>query len=201
MQDYYIPSDDKEVLLEVKKSRFIARGYYVENREQVNEYLEIVKQDYPDARHYCWAYILGHPKSAISAAMSDDGEPSGTAGKPIYNVLSHKDVGFILVIVIRYFGGIKLGAGGLVRAYSAVAQKLLDNLPVTLVIQYEVGRIYCDYSEEQKIRHQLNVINGRINDVTYQEQVELYCQIPQERKDEFLEWLMANSLQWLEGKT
>ena len=119
---YPVPDTPLEVLFEVKKSKFFAFAACTPDRETAMQYLAAKRAEYPDARHHCWAYLLGNPHSPTSAAMSDDGEPSGTAGKPILNVLQHKGVGDITIIVTRYFGGIKLGAGGLVRAYSSAAQ-------------------------------------------------------------------------------
>lgn len=106
---YTTPKSFHQHKLDIKKSRFIAWAEKVTNRQEAMAFLERSKQTYPDAGHHCWAYQLGHPQSPISAAMSDDGEPSGTAGKPILNVLQHKNIGDVMVIVIRYFGGIKLG--------------------------------------------------------------------------------------------
>ena len=113
---YAVPAASCEQEYVVKRSRFIARVVPVNSRADVNAAVARAREDYPDARHHCWAYLLGPPGKAAGAGMSDDGEPAGTAGKPILNVLQHGHLGDVLVIVVRYFGGIKLGAGGLVRA-------------------------------------------------------------------------------------
>lgn len=97
----------------INKSRFIAKLFRVNNEDEVKDKLEMVKKLYKDATHYCYAYIIGNIKR-----FNDDGEPGGTAGMPILNVLENQELDNILCIVIRYFGGIKLGAGGLVRAYT-----------------------------------------------------------------------------------
>jgi len=110
---YHIATSVFEAQYTVKKSRFIARVVPIGSREDALAAVAVAKRDYPDARHHCWAYLLGEPGDARSAGMSDDGEPAGTAGKPILNVLQHGKFGDVLVVVIRYFGGIKLGAGGL----------------------------------------------------------------------------------------
>ncbi len=123
---YPTPAQFIETETEVKKSRFIARATKVTDRQSAIAFVEQAKQDYPGARHHCWAYLLGNPASASSAAANDAGEPSGTAGKPILNVIQHKGVGDVIVVVIRYFGGIKLGAGGLVRAYSGAAEAVMS---------------------------------------------------------------------------
>lgn len=105
---------------EVKKSKFIAYSFDVSSKEEAKKYLEEIKIKYSDARHICHAYITNS-----SAGMSDDGEPQGTAGKPIYNLMNIKKVTNKLVIVVRYFGGKKLGASGLIRAYVAAAKKVI----------------------------------------------------------------------------
>jgi putative IMPACT (imprinted ancient) family translation regulator len=94
---YPIPAERARAEIEIKKSRFIAYADYVESREQAMQMLAELKATYPDARHHCWAYLLGDPSCASNAGMGDDGEPSGTAGKPILNVLQHKDVGYYTV--------------------------------------------------------------------------------------------------------
>jgi len=150
---YPVPAKQVETLYEIKKSKFIACAGFANSRESAMALLDSVKQRYPDARHHCWAYVFGNPNSPSSAAMADDGEPSGTAGKPILNVLQHKDIGDIMIIVTRYFGGIKLGASGLVRAYSAAAQQAIDALEVRQEIKLEPLSVDIDFKHEQFVRH------------------------------------------------
>ncbi len=168
---YYIPDGITEVCYEIKKSRFIARLSMATNREQAIQALEQAKQDFPDARHHCWAYQIGSPASPYSAAMSDDGEPSGTAGKPILNVIQHKDVGDVMLIVIRYFGGIKLGAGGLVRAYSHAAQMAFDGINTKMHVELDEYRVICGFQEEQSIRHWLSQYETEVREVSYADHV------------------------------
>lgn len=168
---YPIPSGLLETTYEIKKSRFIARLTSVSNREQAMQVLEQAKIDYPDARHHCWAYQIGPPNSPSMAAMSDDGEPSGTAGKPILNVIQHKDIGDTMVVVIRYFGGIKLGAGGLVRAYSQAAQQAFDEGETELRIELDEFKLECNFADEQGIRHWLSQHQGEVVKTAYQDKV------------------------------
>jgi len=172
-QSYYTPDGSTEVLYEIKKSKFIARLCKAIDRTQAMEVLEQAKQDYPDARHHCWAYLIGPPNSPKLVAMSDDGEPSGTAGKPILNVMQHKEVGDVMLVVIRYFGGIKLGAGGLVRAYSQATQQVYDQAPTLLQVHLEEQRLNCDFADEQSIRHWLNLHDGEVHNATYTQHVNL----------------------------
>ncbi|NQZ11757.1 MAG: YigZ family protein [Algicola sp.] len=170
---YSTPKQFHQFELEIKKSRFIAWADEVTDRQQAMAFLQKAKDEYPDARHHCWAYKVGNPKSPTNAAMSDDGEPSGTAGKPILNVLQHKDVGDVMVIVIRYFGGIKLGAGGLVRAYSGATEKVMSELPIQTHITEIEKTIHVAFAKEQLVRHWLSQNSGRVVEVNYGYDVEI----------------------------
>ena len=164
---YYIASAAFESEYVVKKSRFIARVVPVESREKAVEAVAAARSDYPDARHHCWAYLLGSPADARSAGMSDDGEPAGTAGKPILNIMQHGNIGDVLVVVIRYFGGVKLGAGGLVRAYGTATQQALDLTPRELKLDLQKHRVCGGFDKEQLLRHWLGTVNGEMAAVEY----------------------------------
>ena len=175
---YPVPATQVETLYEIKKSKFIACAGFANSRESAMALLDSVKQQYPDARHHCWAYVFGNPNSPTSAAMADDGEPSGTAGKPILNVLQHKDIGDIMVIVTRYFGGIKLGAGGLVRAYSAAAQQAIDALEVREEVMLETVLVNLDFKHEQFVRHLVEEAQGNIASCDYTNSVDMQVALP-----------------------
>lgn len=196
---YAIPKGSNEVCYEIKKSRFIARVSYVTSRDEAMQALTQAKLDYPDARHHCWAYQIGPPHSPSLAAMSDDGEPSGTAGKPILNVIQHKGIGDTMVIVIRYFGGIKLGAGGLVRAYSQSVQQAYETMETTLRIELESYLVHCDFADEQAIRHWLGKHEGEVTDTRYQHAVILNISLDEQYLSEFKAFL--NALKNAEIKT
>lgn len=170
---YLIPLGFTDVVYEIKKSKFIARLCYAKDREQAMAVLTQAKNDYPDARHHCWGYLIGSPKNPDLLAMSDDGEPSGTAGKPIINVMQHKEIGDVMLVVIRYFGGVKLGAGGLVRAYSQATQKAYDQASTKRLVQLEDYDLSCDFSDEQTIRHWLNTHSGIVRNPSYTNKVNL----------------------------
>ncbi len=110
----YIIDKNIENEIIIKKSRFITKLYYIDNIDEVDNIINNLKKEYKKCTHICYAYIINGKEKAV-----DDGEPSGTAGRPILNVIQKKSVTNILAVVIRYFGGIKLGAGGLVRAYTS----------------------------------------------------------------------------------
>lgn len=126
---------EKEIQYEIKiqKSRFITLLYPLHHIDMVSAYLSQAKETFPNATHYCFAYILDNIER-----FSDDGEPSGTAGMPMLNVLKNQDLNHILVIIVRYFGGIKLGTGGLVRAYTNSVSKALETTTISF---FELG--YC----------------------------------------------------------
>ncbi|TDG14227.1 YigZ family protein [Seongchinamella unica] len=172
-----IPARECEAELVVKKSRFIARLVPVQDRGQVNAAVARARLDYPDARHHCWAYLLGRPADATGAGMSDDGEPAGTAGKPILNVLQHGELGNVLVIVVRYFGGIKLGAAGLVRAYANATRQVLDITPAQRLTHWHCYLLCGDFSLEQPLRHLLSGLQGKLSQIDYGVGIEVQLQL------------------------
>ncbi|WP_127471703.1 YigZ family protein [Thiomicrorhabdus aquaedulcis] len=190
---YSIPLEPALAQIEIKKSRFIALASHITNRESAMAWLQQVKKDYPDARHYCWAYLIGDPQCASTAGMGDDGEPSGTAGKPILNVLQHKSIGDIMIIVVRYFGGIKLGAGGLTRAYGQAAQAVMEVLPIQQQIDTTEYVIECSFALEQTIRHWLDGYQGQIINVRYTQTVQITLTVPQTHNIELQMQLQANA--------
>lgn len=164
--------------LVVKKSRFIAHVLPIEDRAGALAGVEELRRRYPDARHHCWAYLLGDPADAANAGMNDDGEPAGTAGRPILNAISHAGLGDTLVVVVRYFGGVKLGAGGLVRAYGAAARQALDATPRRQVVPGVTLCLHVDFAREQALRHLLQQLDGQIVDVYYTSDVVMTASIP-----------------------
>ncbi|MER2163154.1 YigZ family protein [Psychrobacter alimentarius] len=157
--------------LEIKKSEFIAYAYPVTSREDAMFHVEQLRVQYADARHHCWAYIIGDPHNTTSAGFDDDGEPNGTAGKPILNVLQHKSIGNVIIIVVRYFGGIKLGAGGLTRAYAGSAQAAVDMMTLLEHVPMIQVQILAEFATEAQCRYVVDSLNGRIDDVAYSKQV------------------------------
>ncbi|ROS05057.1 putative YigZ family protein [Sinobacterium caligoides] len=177
-QPYLIPAAMLEHCYEVKKSKFIARVYHAEDRAAAMAALALAQHDYPDARHHCWAYLLGDPRQPSSAAFSDDGEPSGTAGKPILNVLNHRGIGDIMVVIIRYFGGIKLGAGGLVRAYSSSTQQAIERLSTVTLVPKAVFVLHSDYAAEPELRRFIDAQGGAIDSADYGLELRLVVSLP-----------------------
>lgn len=177
-QGYALPAAAEQVEYVVKKSRFIARVGPANDRAAAMAMLAQARADFPDARHHCWAYVIGDPYSPTLAACADDGEPSGTAGKPMLNVLQHKQVGDVMLIVIRYFGGIKLGAGGLVRAYSQAAQMAMERLALVQQTPKSCRQVIGPYGLEQPLRHFLGQCGGDLLSVDYGSQCIFSVQLP-----------------------
>lgn len=192
--DYPVPEGYLERETEIKKSRFIARVYPVSSRDEVRERVAEAHHDYPDARHVCWGYQIGRPGSAAEAAMNDDGEPSGTAGKPILSVIQHKDMGDVLVIVIRYFGGIKLGAGGLVRAYAGAAESVLSEVGRVVQQARIQAQVELDFADEQPLRHWCEGHEGAIESISYSSKVTALVSVPEARQEAFAGFCAAHKL-------
>lgn len=157
-----IPSE-----IQVKKSCFVATINSVFNIGQASKLIAKQKKIYTDAKHHCFAYIIGLPNIPRVSACSDDGEPNGTAGKPMLNILNHGNIGDCIILVSRYFGGIKLGTGGLVRAYTSAANKVYRAVRTRPFIETQKYRITCSLSQEQFIRHLLSRYNGKVNECIY----------------------------------
>lgn len=193
MSEYSIPLASIEHRYEIKKSQFICRVSRADDRAEAMAALAQAKVDYPDARHHCWAYLIGDPRQPVTAACNDDGEPSGTAGKPILNVLNHKDFGHVMVVVIRYFGGIKLGAGGLVRAYSTATQQAMELLQAELFVSKVVVTLQCEYAQEPELRRYFESMAADIVKTEYQQLLTLDVAFPEQKMGEFKHWLASRS--------
>ena len=154
VMNMYSINEFKEFVTEIQKSKFICRLIKLNSFEQIEEELNKVRNDWSGATHYCYAYLFENKKRC-----SDDGEPSGTAGMPILNVLENNNLSNILCIVVRYFGGIKLGAGGLVRAYT---QSVTNTLEVCELVEIKKGKkveIIFPYNQDKRINYLLSNFN------------------------------------------
>lgn len=154
-----------------KKSRFIAELYPIVNEEEALDILEKVKKTYWDARHHCWAFVIG--KEQPLERCSDDGEPSGTAGKPILEVIRGAQLRNVLIVVTRYFGGTLLGTGGLVRAYTASSKEAIEAAEIVVKIAGYKLKIKTDYTGLGKIQYLLAQKGIDIEESEYTESVTL----------------------------
>jgi uncharacterized YigZ family protein len=152
---------------EIQKSRFIAIAAPVSSLDEVERELKSARVEFPEATHYCWAYVLGDPESGAAMRFDDAGEPGGTAGRPILNVLQRRKVGNAIVIVVRFFGGIKLGAGGLVRAYSGTARRVLEEVELVPVVPRFRLRLHLGFGDEPAARRLLAQLGIEIQSADY----------------------------------
>jgi uncharacterized YigZ family protein len=161
-----------ETQFEIKKSQFIGQLYPVQTRKQAQDILKQIRAQHPNAVHVCWVLLCDG-----DSGLDDDGEPSGTAAKPMYNVLIHKQIFNVLAVVVRYWGGIKLGAGGLTRAYGQAiseACKLAQLNPIEIL---EINEYHVAYSNEAQVRHVCAQYQAEIMEVSYAEQTQLRIQL------------------------
>ena len=159
-----------------KKSKFIANIFYVETVKEAEEKIKEMKKKYFDARHNCFAFSI-YTKEGILNRFSDDGEPSGTAGAPMLNILTSKGLTNVLVVVTRYFGGILLGTGGLVRAYTGATQ---DALNKTEEVYKDIGlevQIEINYSDLEKCKYYFKENNIFISNIKYEQNILLTIEI------------------------
>lgn len=147
MAEYLIPKSAVVFEEEIKKSRFITYLQHTEGLEEARTFWAMIKQDHPNARHHCWAAVAGKPTDSQQLGFSDDGEPAGTAGKPMLSALQGSQVGEISAVVVRYFGGVLLGTGGLVRAYGSGVQQALKLLETETKVERTPFRLDCDYGQ------------------------------------------------------
>ncbi|MCX4303456.1 MAG: YigZ family protein [Clostridia bacterium] len=179
-------ADDATSEVIEKKSRFIANIFYVESLEEAEEKIKQIKKKYYDARHNCFAFNIYNENGNISR-FSDDGEPSGTAGAPMLAILNAQNLSNVLVVVTRYFGGILLGTGGLVRAYSEATKQAIENASI---IEKDYG-IICNYTvlyeDLEKIKYYFKQENIKMVDFNYAENVEITVEITEEKYQKILE--------------
>lgn len=178
MTSYYIPSHPYSCEIEIKRSRFICHIKHTKGPEIAKEFIQQIKDQYPDARHHCYAFIANEPNNSSGFGFSDDNEPSGTAGMPIFTHLKHSSMGETTVVVVRYFGGIKLGTGGLARAYAEAAKKGLNE--ITRIEQIEMQKIHiqCSFAMEDSVRKKIENTKGAILMANYGKNVSLTASIP-----------------------
>lgn len=157
---------------EIKKSKFITLLHKVKETDEVSNYLKNARTLYPNATHYCYAYIINE-----NYHFSDDGEPGGTAGLPIVEVLKKKELTNVLCIVVRFFGGIKLGAGGLVRAYTKSVQDAIENNKIVRLIDGYLVELKIPYESSKKVDYLLK--NNKIINKDFQEEISYTVEMPE----------------------
>ena len=155
----------------VEKSRFIGYAKPIKSEEEAVEFVNEIKKKHKDATHNVWAYTVGETMNI--QRYSDDGEPQGTAGIPTLEVIKKEDLRDVVVVVTRYFGGIKLGAGGLVRAYTKGAKIGIDAAQVIQKVKYKVVSIIIDYNQIGKVQNEIMNMGYTVKDTLYSDKVDI----------------------------
>ena len=181
---YLIPADITHYDQEIKRSKFLTWITPIDSPESAKQWIQSKREEFPDARHVCWAYIAGPPNTPLKS-MSDDGEPNGTAGKPMLNVLEHSGVGDIATVVVRYFGGTKLGTGGLVRAYSSSVSEAMKQATFVDKVAMSILNLEFPYAEEAQVRYLLEDEDGKVSNVKYTDVVLFQCCLPITKIEQF----------------
>lgn len=182
--EHRIPKTSCRTKMTIKGSRFITTLAHADNPVAAREFIHRIKNEFRDASHNCWAYVAGPPGRPSSLGAGDDGEPRGSAGRPMLNVLVHSGIGEIAAVVTRYFGGVKLGVGGLTRAYrlgvkNGLAE--LETIPKTETARVEITIAYSAESSARKSAQKLGAV---VADARYGEKVTLLFQVDTRRVDE-----------------
>ncbi len=174
---YPIPAQIARVETLVINSRFIATAGRADTVDVARRFIQAVRSEMPDATHHVYAFKVGYGSNVIEG-MSDDGEPSGTAGPPVLAVLRGADLGDVVVVITRYFGGTKLGTGGLVRAYTDAARQVLAALPTELKIEKRTIGLTVPYHFFERVRLLLEAHRAAIEDQEFAAEVTLYATVP-----------------------
>ena len=182
-----------------KKSKFIANIYFAQTMEEAENIIKGTKKKYYDARHNCSSYRVLEKENIIEK-YSDDGEPAGTAGAPMLNILQKKDLVNVVVIVTRYFGGILLGTGGLVRAYSEVTQKAIEEANAIDIIIGKEYEVKVEYSNLENLKYYAKTNNISITKIEYLNEIIFNIQISNDDIDKFLRDVEQQKIKIIEYK-
>jgi uncharacterized YigZ family protein len=180
---YAIPAARHRAETTIDRSRFLCTLSPASSPQEAQQFIREMNTEFPDATHNCWAYVIGAPGSTGQVGMSDDGEPHGTAGRPMLTVLLHSGVGDIAAVVTRWFGGTKLGTGGLVKAYSGAVQLALETMPQTVRVERVDCALTVEYSDISAMQQlwpqfEVEVLNER-----YETRVHYELRLPKEHVD------------------
>ena len=195
MDEYLVPSGYGEDEFTEKKSRFIGRVWCVETEEEALARIQEMKKQHYDATHNCWAYVIRDG----AMRFSDDGEPGGTAGNPMMQVLQREGLYNVVCVVTRYFGGVLLGAGGLVRAYTKGAKLAVDAAGKSVKRVWSVLYVPCPYTFYERVKLETEAFGGMIRDTQFGAEVELEILVAQEQTQAFLDKLTDMTAGTVEG--
>ena len=182
MTEYYIPTRAAESEFVEKRSRFIGYIKPVETEAEARAFVEEIKKRHYDARHNCWCYLL---REGGVVRYSDDGEPQGTAGQPMLGVFEKEGITDLVCVVTRYFGGILLGTGGLLRAYTKGAKDALDAAGVSVVRRWVRQLVPCTYSLYERLKQETERFGAVLEDTEYGADIVLTVLVPEEQSDAY----------------
>ena len=189
MTEFYVPAGFGSSEFVEKRSTFLGYVWPVATEEEARACIEEKKKAHHDARHNCWCYLLKDGP----VRYSDDGEPQGTAGQPMLNVFQREGIVNVCCVVTRYFGGILLGAGGLVRAYTQSAKDALDAAGISAVRRWIELAVPCPYSLLERLKQEVAAFSGVLGEVEYTDQVLLHALLPEEQTARFSDRLVELS--------
>lgn len=181
MTEYRIPAGPGEAEFVEKRSRFLGHVRPVESEEEARAFIAQMKKQYYDARHNCWCYIIKDGPERYS----DDGEPQGTAGIPMLEVFRREGITNLVCVVTRYFGGVLLGAGGLLRAYTKSAKDALDAAGISSVRRWVECELPCSYSMAERLKQEIAASGGLVTDTEYSASVVIKALIPETLSEAF----------------
>lgn len=193
MAEYLVPKSAVVFEEEIKKSRFITYLQHTEGLEDARAFWAKIKQEHPNAWHHCWAAVAGKPTDSLQLGFSDDGEPAGTAGKPMLTALQGSQLGEISAVVVRYYGGILLGTGGLVRAYSNGVQQALKLIESEIKVERAPFKLDCDYGQLNLVQQLCEKYQVEILSQDFQVNIHLILGISEKTVDVFSSELTEKS--------
>lgn len=174
---YFIPNAPARALQEIKRSRFVTQLAHTPGITRAKAFIQQIKDEHPGARHHCWGFVAGAPGDPMQLGFSDDKEPSGTAGKPILAQLMGSGLGEVCAVVSRYSGGIKLGTGGLVRAYAGGVKLALEQMPTTIQIAKMTLHLSCAYTQQNVVDRLIKQFSVEIIHADFSTGVNLHLQL------------------------
>lgn len=169
----------------IKRSRFIASVGHTPGVEEAKAFIEQIKAEFEDARHNCWAYCAGAAGSTDRIGASDDGEPHGTAGRPMLTAVTHSGIGEVTVVVTRYFGGILLGTGGLVKAYQSSVKMALEAVPTRIRTKTKRIKFSVEHRFVNQVLRKIETANGRILEKNFDMDADFDVEIPEDLTETF----------------
>ena len=185
MSRYRVPARAHRVEEVIHRSRFVTTAARAADAAAAHAFVQVIREEFPDATHNCWAFVAGPPGSTTHIGMSDDGEPHGTAGKPMLTTLLHGDVGEIVVVCSRWFGGVKLGTGGLSRAYSGGVKRALESLPTEERVDRVRVEVTVGYAEVAALQRLVAEMEVLLEAEDYGADVRYVCAVPEPALEDF----------------